>query len=172
MTIQNSIKEDIGTIFQLYDAATDLQKKLAPKHWKGFDRKLIEKEIDEKRHWKIMDEGQLACTFATTFNDAVIWGEKNDQPALYIHRIATHHDFRGRSYVNRIVEWAEEFARANGKDFIRMDTGSGNQRLNDYYIRCGFEYLGIVQMGDAGDLPEHYQNGSFSLFEMQVGEGS
>ena len=169
MMILNSTDDDIDTIFQLYNVATEHQKKLAPKHWKGFERGLIEKEITEKRHWKIIDEKQLACTFATTFNDALIWGEQDHQPSLYIHRIATHADFRGRSYVSRIIEWAKAFARANGRDFIRMDTGSGNEKLDEYYIRCGFEYLGIVQLGDAGDLPEHYQNGSFSLFEMRVG---
>ena len=61
MEIIYSIQEDIETIFKLYDAGTAYQKRVAKKHWKGFERSLIESEIKENRQWKIMIDGQIAC---------------------------------------------------------------------------------------------------------------
>src|SRR5262245_2510784 len=76
--------------------------------------------------------------------------------------------YRGHGCVPRIVAWAREYCRARGKRFIRMDTGSGNDRLNAYYVSCGFDYLGVVTYAGAPGMPAHYQAGSSSLFEMEV----
>ncbi|HZE83743.1 MAG TPA: GNAT family N-acetyltransferase [Puia sp.] len=168
MEIINSTAEDISSIFRLYDEGTAYQKSVAKKHWQGFDRAVIETEIREGRQWKIMAGDEIACVFAIAFNDPLIWQEKDKDPAIYIHRIATNPLFRGRGYVKHIVAWAKEYARAKGKDFIRMDTGSGNEKLNNYYSSCGFTYLGITEIRDAGNLPAHYKAGSSSLFELPV----
>lgn len=168
MKILNSIPKDIATIFNLYEAGTAYQKSVSKKHWQGFEQSLIETEIKEKRQWKIIVGGQIACVFAITFNDPHIWQEKDKDSAIYIHRIATNPDFRGNNFVKHIIDWAKRYAKKKGIAFIRMDTGSGNEKLNNYYIKCGFTYLGIVEIGETADLPAHYKGGSSSLFEIKI----
>ncbi|MBB6502175.1 GNAT family N-acetyltransferase [Pedobacter cryoconitis] len=167
--ILRSTPKDIDAIFDLYDQATEYQKKTGGGlYWQGFERSLIQKEMEENRHFKIMVDGQLACTFCIAHQDPLIWKEKDKDPAVYIHRIATNPALRGNSYVKHIVSWATAFARANQRSFVRMDTGSGNEKLNNYYISCGFNYLGVTQLEDTSGLPKHYEHGSFSLFEIPV----
>jgi ribosomal protein S18 acetylase RimI-like enzyme len=168
MKIINSVPEDIETIFRLYDEGTTYQKAVAKKHWKGFERSLIELEIREKRQWKIMMGEEVACVFAISFNDPFIWKGKDKDPAIYIHRIATNPLFRGNSFVKHIIAWATDYAKENGWQYIRMDTGSGNDKLNKYYIDCGFTYLGVIELGDTENLPDHYKGGSSSLFEIKI----
>lgn len=166
--IINSNPEDIDIILGLYDAGTALQKQVAEKHWQGFDPEMVATDIREKRCWKIMEEDQIAAVFTLTFQDPFIWKEKDKDPAVYIHRISTHPDFRGNGYVKDIVRWAREYAAGIGKTYIRMDTGSGNEKLNNYYVSCGFDYLGVVATEDSNDLPAHYKGGTSSLFEIQL----
>ncbi len=71
-------------IFEMYNKAIAYQKKVFNKQWLGFERDLIESEIRENRQWKIVMGGEVACIFAITFNDAVIWKEKDQQPSIYI----------------------------------------------------------------------------------------
>lgn len=168
MKITYSTTEDISLIFSLYDAGTLLQKKVAQKQWLGFERSLIEKEISEKRLWKIVEGSQIVCVFSIAFNDPAIWKEKDSDPAIYIHRIATHPDYHGNGYVKHIVAWSREYASENQKQFIRMDTGSGNDKLNNYYVSCGFNYLGVIATDDSPELPAHYKNGTSSLFEIAL----
>lgn len=52
-----------------------------------------------------------------------------------------------------------------------MDTGSGNEKLNNYYARCGFTYLGVAEIENAADLPAHYKDGASSLFEIRISSG-
>lgn len=168
MKILNSSPEDIEEIFKLYDAAVEYQKTKSNKHWLPFDRKLIETEIEGKRQWKIIVDGEIACIFATAYDDPLIWGERSREPAVYIHRIVTNPQFRGNNYVSEIVNWARDFGKENDKKFIRMDTWGDNEKLKDYYIKCGFDFLGVIAPTEIEKLPKHYEGITLSLFEIRI----
>ncbi|TAG31331.1 MAG: GNAT family N-acetyltransferase [Sphingobacteriia bacterium] len=166
--IQNSNSNDIDEIFRLYKIATDFQKTRFTVHWPEFDSTLIETEIIEDRQWKIVADGKTACVWATTFNDPQIWEERNEDPSVYIHRIATNPDFRGQNLVGKIVEWVKIYAKENNKRFIRMDTVGDNQGLINYYTKCGFDFLGLLKLKNTEGLPAHYNNATVSLFQMTL----
>ncbi|HWW38199.1 GNAT family N-acetyltransferase [Pedobacter sp.] len=168
MQIVNSTPKDIETIFKFYDAAVAYQKTKFNKHWQPFERTLIEKEIEENRQWKILIDGKPACIFAVTYQDPEIWGENNNPPAIYLHRIVTWPDFRGRNFVKIIADWARDFCKQHQKLFIRMDTWGDNQSLIDYYVSCGFTFKGITKPMDSDQLPAHYNAITLSLFEIEV----
>ncbi|WP_394674460.1 GNAT family N-acetyltransferase [uncultured Chryseobacterium sp.] len=97
-----------------------------------------------------------------------IWKERNEDPALYIHRIATDPDFRGQNLVTEIVRWAKEYATRNNKVFIRMDTVGENKGLITYYEKCGFEFLRLSTLKNTEALPAHYSNATVCLFEIKL----
>ncbi len=166
--IRNSNINDIDEIFRLYKIATDFQKTRFTVHWPEFDRKLIETEILENRQWKIVADEKIACVWATTFNDPQIWEERNEDPSVYIHRIATNPDFRGQNVVTHIVEWVKMYAEKNQKQFVRMDTVGDNPGLINYYTKCGFDFLGLLKLKNTEGLPAHYDNATVSLFQMTI----
>ncbi|WP_308302161.1 hypothetical protein [Psychroflexus sp. MES1-P1E] len=104
MKILNSKIEDINKIFEFYKIATDFQKTKSIVPWPNFDLELIEKEISENRQWKIVIDDEIACVWAITESDIQIWQEKNEEPAIYIHRISTNPNFRGRNLVSEIAK--------------------------------------------------------------------
>jgi len=166
--IQNSRHTDLNAIFALYDDAIAYQKKVGNNHWLGFEQTLVAKEIDEQRHYVIVAEGQIVGTFCITLSDPLIWKDADHTAAIYIHRIATSQAFRGHNFVKHIINWGLEFAKTNSLKYIRMDTGSGNDRLINYYISCGFTFIGDTTVNYTTDLLAHYKDGSFALFEMPV----
>ena len=166
MTIKNSVIEDLSEIFRLYESARDFQKIKSAVLWPQFDKKLIETEIAENRQWKILIDNQIACVWATTFSDPEIWEERNVDPSIYIHRIATNPIFRGQNLVGTIVEWAKKYAGENEKRFIRMDTVGENKGLINYYQKCGFDYLGLLKLKNTANLPIHYHDATVCLFQM------
>ena len=165
--VLNSLPNDIDTIFDFYDMAIAHQKKVFNKHWQGFSRQLVEAEIAENRQYKISVKGEVACVFAVTFNDKLIWGDR-DHDSIYIHRIVTHPNFRGYAFVKEIIKWAKVYAAKNKIKYIRMDTWADNEKLLAYYTACGFDYVGIVTMEQTDGLPKHYEGISLSLFEIVV----
>ena len=169
IAIQNTVIGDIDGVFRLYRGATELQKEKGVVQWPVFDRGLIETEIAEKRQWKIVIDNTIACVWSMAFDDPQIWGERDGDAAIYIHRIATNLMFRGNNLVGEIVEFMEGYARANQKRFIRMDTVGENRGLIAYYTKCGFEFLGLSRLTDTDGLPAHYHNATVCLFQMDIG---
>ncbi len=166
--IQNCLLEDLELILALYRSAIDYQKERFISHWPEFDREMVIQEILEKRQWKMIIDGEVVCIWATTFSDPLIWETKNLDPAVYIHRITTHPNFRGNGFVQKIVVWATLYAMQHSKWFVRMDTVGENHKLIKHYTGCGFQFLGLFQLTNTEALPQHYHNAVVSLFELEV----
>ncbi|MGY3053346.1 ribosomal protein S18 acetylase RimI-like enzyme [Pedobacter sp. UYEF25] len=166
MNFIKSSYADISSISALYNSAAAYQREKGMPNWLGFDRRIIEDSIGEGCQWQIMIGAEIACVFTLAFNDPMIWGERDRDSAVYIHRIATNPSFRGNQFVQHILTWVSEYARTHMKDYVRLDTLSGNQQLHNYYLSCGLIFIGSVKLKETTSLPAHYQNGMFSLFEI------
>ncbi len=169
LKIINSADHDLDFIFRLFNDAIAYQQKNGYDLWPEFSKQLILAEIQEKRHWKIVQNNAIACVFSVLYHDPVIWGpEKNADPAVYLHRIAINPAFKGLGMMTLIRTWALAHARLNGKKFVRMDTWGNNQPLREYYIHCGFNYIGQQYLNNVAGLPAHYGGSVLSLFEIEV----
>ncbi len=169
MEIANCTTSDINEISSLYTAARNLQTQRKMVVWPSFDPAFIEKEINEKRQWKLILENQIACNWAITFEDKEIWEERDQNDAIYIHRICTNPDFRGNRYIDHIVEWAKPYAMELGKQYIRLDTLGNNTKLIEHYTSAGFQFLGMNELTNTASLPKHYQDEpNCCLFEMDL----
>jgi ribosomal protein S18 acetylase RimI-like enzyme len=168
MKINNCTIEDVDEIFGLYKIATDFQKTRFISHWPEFEKQMVQTEIAENRQWKLIINEKIACVWATTFSDPQIWEERNNDPAMYIHRIATNPGFRGQNLVSEIVDWARIYGKENKKRFIRMDTTGENLGLIKHYEKCGFVFLGLLKLSNTEGLPSHYNNATVSLFQIEI----
>jgi ribosomal protein S18 acetylase RimI-like enzyme len=169
MSIKNVVPADIGEVFTLYKIAANYQKeKKTVIVWPSFDRKMVEIEIAENRQFKLLVNNAVACIWAITFSDEQIWENSKKDSALYIHRIAVNPDFRGNSYVHTIVAWAKEFAIENSIQFIRLDTLGENLGLIKHYKNAGFDFLGLFNLKDTSNLPDHYKLAPVCLFEIAL----
>jgi GNAT superfamily N-acetyltransferase len=169
LVINNCSLTDTDSILALYEAAMRLQTEKNMVVWPRFEKSFIEKEIKEQRQWKLVVDREIACNWAITFEDKEIWGEKDNNDSIYIHRIATHPAFRGNRFVDDIVKWARAYAISKGKQYVRLDTLGNNTRLIQHYTSAGFDFLGIFRLADTQNLPGHYQKEpNCCLFEMAL----
>lgn len=169
--IENSNQSDIDEIFKLYKIASDFQRtKKTVVVWPDFDRNMVTDEIVQKRQFKLLINNKVACVWAITFADAQIWGEKNADAAIYIHRIATNPEFRGHNFVGAIVEWAIPYAKTKQKRYVRLDTIGENTGLIRHYTNAGFQFLGMFELDNVDELPPHYKEGPACLFEIDIQE--
>jgi hypothetical protein len=67
-----------------------------------------------------------------------------------------------------VLAWANGYAAALKRRFIRMVAWENNQRLVQYYVACGFRHVRNRQIGLVPELPAHYQNASLALFENEI----
>lgn len=168
MQIVNSTAEDLPVLLQLYDKAREYQRQHSTHHWKLFEPEQVLQEISEGLQWKILEDDKIACVFLTTYSDPFIWGERDKEPSVYLHRIVTNPDFRGKKYVPYIIEWARQLCKQRGLKNIRMDTWGDNLRLNEYYVQCGLTLLEIITPETKAGMPSYYNFDTLSLLEMKI----
>lgn len=168
MQVQQSSYEDLDTIFSLYKTATAYMQGRSEVVWPVFERSMVEAEIANHQQWKMMQGNDIACVWATAFSDPQIWEAKDKDPAVYIHRIAVHPQYRGQKLVTKITDWAIAYAKQHHKKYVRLDTVGDNKGLIRHYTACGFNFLGLQQLQHTDGLPPHYHNATVSLFELEV----
>lgn len=169
MEIKNCLVNDADEILWLYEAARNLQIQRKMVVWPSFEKSFIDDEIQQGRQWKISLGGVIACNWVITFDDKEIWGEKDRNDAVYIHRICTNPTLRGNRYIDSLVEWSKVYARQIGRRFVRLDTLGNNTKLIEHYTSAGFNFLGMIKLTDTANLPSHYQNEpNCCLFEIDL----
>ena len=169
MRIKNVVPADIEEVFTLYKIAANYQKeKKTVIVWPAFNREMVEIEIAENRQFKLLVNNEVACIWAIAFSDEQIWENSKKDSALYIHRIAVNRNFRGNNCMDNIVNWAKEFALKKNIQFIRLDTLGENLGLIKHYKNAGFHFLGLFNLKDTSNLPDHYQLAPVCLFEIDL----
>ncbi|MEZ7856358.1 MAG: GNAT family N-acetyltransferase [Polaribacter sp.] len=169
MTIKNVTDSDIEKIFALYKIASNYQReKKTVIVWPDFNREMVRNEIAENRQFKLLVNNEVVCIWAITFSDEQIWEDSNTDSAIYIHRIAVNPNFRGNNYIATITNWAKEYALKKEIQFIRLDTLGENKNLITHYKNAGFHFLGLFNLKNTSNLPEHYKLAPVCLFEIDL----
>ncbi len=168
MEIINCDRSDLGLLTRFYDWGRELQQQRSARHWKQFEPETINREIDEGRQWKMVAGEEVIAVFLTAYEDPFIWGDKGIEPAVYLHRIVTNPDHRGKGVMRDIIAWTRMHAKERGISYLRMDTWGDNPVLLNYYMKHGFKLLGVVTPDNTESLPAHYDCISLGLLEMEI----
>ena len=86
--------------------------------------------------------------------------DAQDHEVYVIHTLAVHPQFKGLKIAQKLLEYADELAKNNGVKTIRLDVRKGNVPAIKLYERCGYTYVGAINLDFRGsDL------GLFELYE-------
>ena len=77
--------------------------------------------------------------------DPDIWPD--DGTALIVHKLAVRRAYAGRGLANRMLDFAAEHARAQGRKWLRLDTDATRPKLRSFYERAGFTHVGYKTLG-------------------------
>lgn len=72
---------------------------------------------------------------------------------IYIHRLATHPEYWGFGYGQKLMDFAEDFAKENNFESVRLDTFSQNKRNQRFYETRGYQKLGNIYFPKQSEHP-------------------
>lgn len=138
-------KEQVPAIFALIMRRVDWMDTVGIHQWNDthYDRRYppeYYRQLQAQRELFVLEDpqsGKLLCVGALLKQD-----ERWPEPAkaLYLHHFASDTDARGSG--SAFLRMAEAYARDCGMDWLRLDSAVGNQTLEDYYTRRGYEPAG------------------------------
>ncbi len=119
-----------------------------------FENDLVRKEL-----YVLEREGRIIGTIViSTLMDEeyvpITWSSPNNG-AIYIHRLAVHPIHQGKGYAQQLMQFAEDHAKNNGFDSVRLDTFSQNQGNQRFYEARGYQKLGDIFFPKQSKHPFH-----------------
>jgi ribosomal protein S18 acetylase RimI-like enzyme len=166
--IVNATQDDLEAILWLFEQAMALQGKSGYKVWTAIDNVALAKDIDSGLQYKIVQQGDILCIFSIQFNDPFIWRARDQNDAIYLHRIVVNPCFKGQKQFQKVLNWAKKLAYRNNLRFVRMDTWADNQKIIAYYKSYGFEFIENYQTTDAPELPAQNRNLNVALLQIAL----
>lgn len=166
--IINTIPEDLETIFEFFESAITYQKKNTYPVWKGYDKNALIKDINDGNQYKIMIGTRIAMLFSVCYSDPLIWGERENGTALYLHRIVVNPDFKGKKLFSMVLAWSIFHGRLNNLRLVRMDTWAENSIIINYYKSFGFRFVDECTTPDSTELALQNRNLRVALLEYPI----
>jgi GNAT superfamily N-acetyltransferase len=135
----------VATVVRILNEAADYGREKSGHTWAvgQFEEELasgglLAQAFERGDVYLVRDSDRPVATVTLQWKDELFWPGAPDD-AGYVHRLAVTRDAHGRGIGRRIIEWADQQARARGKRFLRLDTGALNEALHRYYGDAGFE---------------------------------
>ena len=104
----------------------------------------------------INDKEIIGCICISDFMDkeyeSVKWLTKNDNN-IYIHRLAVTPAHQRMGYAQKMMSFAEDFARENKYLSVRLDTFSKNVNNQTFYQKRGYKKLGNIFFPNQSESP-------------------
>jgi len=168
--IYNTTIKDLEIVLWLFEQAMKLQGKNDYKVWEGIDKSALQKDIEERLQYKIVEGNDILGIFSVQHSDPFIWRDRDKDDAIYLHRIVVNPNFKGQKLFQKVLNWAKQFAQQNNLKFVRMDTWADNIKIIAYYRSFGFEFIETYKTTNAQELPIQNRNLNVALLEMKVND--
>lgn len=102
--------------------------------------------IVQHETFMIRKDGELVATFSLNEeqleHDKRLWGERNDG-AVYLHKLAVSPRMIGTGLGREIIRFAIQYVKDQGNPYLRLDCVANNEKLIQFYTKCGFTNHGI-----------------------------
>lgn len=166
--ISNTQLSDLEFIYQLFESAIAYIKAKNYVGWTTYDKNFIIDDLKNEKQFKINMNNEIIAVFSICYNDSLIWRERENNDAIYLHRIVVNPDFKGQKQFEKILEWSIDFANKNQLKYVRMDTWAQNPNIIEYYKSFGFKHIEDYTTPNTSELPEQHRNLKVALLEYKL----
>ncbi len=120
-------------------------------------REVLQKDIELGQIWKFEVKGIIVGIIVLTEIEDdeylnVKWLTENYKN-LYIHRLAVHPNFQGKGFAQKLMDFAEDYAKENEYKSIRLDTFSQNKKNLIFYKNRNYIKLESIYFPNQSEHP-------------------
>ncbi|GAA4801469.1 GNAT family N-acetyltransferase [Litoribaculum gwangyangense] len=157
--IRKATAKDIDELLEITRACARYMVSKNIFQWNEYypNKKAFLKDLSRDELYVItIDNAISGCITISTFMDEeyipIHWLTPNTKN-IYIHRLAVHPEQQGKGYAQRLMDYAENYAKQNNVVSIRLDTFSQNPRNLKFYELRGYIRLGEVFFPKQSEYP-------------------
>jgi RimJ/RimL family protein N-acetyltransferase len=147
MQIRLANMNDLQKMLSILNLATlDLQQKSINQWDYPWNINKIVNQIKNNCSYVLLDGDKIIGTFCITDIDHINELSVNVR-SKYLSQIALLPKFQGRKFGSEITSYSCSFAKELNKT-LYLDCWAGNEKLKEFYLKNGFNYIGDFPEGD------------------------
>ena len=157
--IRKATKQDIAAILEITKACAAFMIKKNIFQWnENYPNRLAFKNDIERGELYVLENQSIliGCIVISSLMDKEYqetqWLTPNKNN-IYIHRLAIHPNQQAKGYAQKFMNFAEEFAKENNYNSIRLDTFSQNKRNQKFYELRNYKRLGNIYFPKQSNYP-------------------
>jgi len=142
--------DKLETLLSMYREKAEWLNKIGQPMWnmKFLEKKeFIKKYNDPECFIAYINNTPIGGFILVKSND-FFWGPNSHLGAYYINKVVVNNGYTGQGNAEKMIEWIEEYARAAGKEKIRLDCYEDRKYLMQLYTSCGFNLIEVKTMPD------------------------
>jgi ribosomal protein S18 acetylase RimI-like enzyme len=159
MKIKKATSKDISRLYYITRSCAEAMIKNGIFQWDDQYPSLaiLENDIALKQIWKLeIGEIIIGIIVLTEIEDIeyenVKWLTENKNN-LYVHRLAVNPKFQGKGYAQKLMDFAENYAKKKKYKSIRLDTFSKNKRNQQFYEKRNYTKLESIYFPNQSEHP-------------------
>ncbi len=161
--IRKATQNDIDSVADIYDRLIDFESKTVS--YTGWKKGVYptshepETAIPHATMYVYEENGKVSASMIINSNQADAYREMpwkyeaRDEKVLVIHTLCVDPEQKGKGIGKAMVNFAKDYAKQNGFEVIRIDTGVTNLPAQRLYSKLGFETVGRKKVMHHGVLP-------------------
>ena len=150
MIVQKVKKEEVERVGEIFGRCADIMNANGLYNWTRAYPTAREAAVDQEKGtiYGIYEEdlliGVITLDQTPAAEYAAVEWQYPLEDSLCVHRVAIDPPYHSAGAASRLLQYAEELARAQGLKAMRIDSFSKNQRAVQLYRRLGFELRGDI----------------------------
>lgn len=159
--IEKAKISDLKEIKMLTEACARAMISLGIYQWNEHypSKEKLRKDIENQELFKLVSKNDILGIIVLSAvkdveYDDIEWNSETENN-LYVHRLATHPDHWGSGLGQQLMDFAEDFAREQNYESVRLDTFSLNKRNYRFYETRGYQRLGDIYFPMQSEAPFH-----------------
>jgi len=147
--IRKAVLSDLSSIYALSQACAKTMIAKGIYQWNEHypSKNRFQKDIEAQESYVFEQDSVIGAIVLTKTMDKeyipISWVTKNTDN-LYIHRLLVDPNHWGKGYAQKLMDFAENYAKTNSYTSIRLDTFSQNKRNQNFYETRGYKKLGDI----------------------------
>jgi ribosomal protein S18 acetylase RimI-like enzyme len=151
MDVVQAAVSDIAQVMEIVALCVRQMREAGSHQWDEFypTREIMEADIKAGTLYLLRENGRAIGAIVVNEVQSpeyvqLSWRQNETRP-LVIHRLCVRPERQKSGAARRLMDFAEDYARANGYASIRLDTYTGNPRARALYESRGYEARGYVR---------------------------
>lgn len=158
--IQASTEQDLHTASSIMTEVSAWLDRNQQSLWS--EKELSPGQLMQAYHLKEFFIGHIkqqpAAVMVLQEKDEIFWPDALPDEAIYLHKLSVKNEHRGQNLSHHMMDWAVQYTRRQGRNYLRLDCDAARPKLNQIYQDFGFELVDRRIVADIYDTAFYQLN--------------